>query len=71
MIGTARNIKRIKMLAKKFLTVLMSVAALLGGAIQSNAQQTEDTLRINTRVVFVDTLVQEKKTAARARSRAG
>lgn len=50
------------MLAKKFLTVLMSVAALLGGAIQSNAQQTEDTLRINTRVVFVDTLVQEKKT---------
>ncbi len=50
------------MLTKKFLTVLMSATALLCGAVQSNAQQTEDTLRINTRVVFVDTLVKDKKT---------
>lgn len=50
------------MLIKKFLTVLMSMAALLCVAVQSRAQQTEETVRINTRVVFVDTLVKDKKT---------
>ncbi len=50
------------MLAKKFLTVLMSAAALLCVAVQSRAQQPEETVRINTRVVFVDTLVKDKKT---------
>ncbi len=48
---------------KKFLTVLVSATALLlGAAVQVSAQQTEETLRINTRVVFVDTLVKDKKT---------
>lgn len=55
------------MLAKKFLTVLLSMAALFCMVVQSNAQQTEDTLRINTRVVFVDTLVQDKKTGTPVR----
>lgn len=50
------------MLAKKFLTVLMSAAALLCVAVQSRAQQPEETVRINTRVVFIDTLVKDKKT---------
>jgi len=48
---------------KKFLTVLVSAAALLlGAAVQTSAQQSEETVRINTRVVFVDTLVKDKKT---------
>ncbi|MFN2455099.1 MAG: hypothetical protein ABR577_12845 [Pyrinomonadaceae bacterium] len=50
------------MFTKKFLTILLSAAALLGAAVQARAQQTEDTVRITTRVVFVDALVKDKKT---------
>lgn len=56
------------MLAKKFLTVLVCAAALLCGAVQSNAQQSDETVRIRTRVVFVDTLVQDKKTGTPVRN---
>ena len=40
---------------------LLVVFTLLGGALVTSAQEVSDTLRINTRVVFLDALVKDKK----------
>jgi VWFA-related protein len=51
------------MMKAKLSTLICALALLLCGAFQTSAQESvADTLRINTRVVFMDALVKDKKT---------
>ena len=51
------------MMKAKLYTLTCALALLLCGAFQTHAQESvADTLRINTRVVFMDALVKDKKT---------
>jgi VWFA-related protein len=51
------------MMKTKLSTMIYALALLLCGAFQTHAQESvADTLRVNTRVVFMDALVKDKKT---------
>src|SRR5216683_792276 len=58
------NLEKRSMLIKRF-QFLLGLAAVLYSSAPTRAQEPkEDIVKVRTRVVFVDTLVQEKKTGA-------
>jgi len=51
-----------KRAAPAFITIALSFAVLLSGSASVSAQEVADTIKVNTRVVFMDALVKDKRT---------
>ncbi len=49
-------------LCGELLLILFTLALVLGSGTDTTAQEIDDTIRVNTRVVFMDALVKEKRT---------